>query len=174
MPHLHELVHIAGSRAMAQLLCMLCWTFCWCVSFRVDLTSQRMMVLMEVAGSSVWVSVWCTWVAPAVGISTMSRSWVALAAQLLLATASVLHAKNSRLALSTSWGCLRCMHLALHGGLPRDLTSLALEAGVLLGCLGCLHCMQRLLETLAVALRRHVPRRGNVHGYGRGYGCVTP
>ena len=82
---------------------------------------------------------------PEPAISTMSRSWVALAAQLLLASSSVLRAKNGRLALSTSWGCLRCMHLALHGGLPRDLTSLALEAGVLLGCLGCLHCMQRLL-----------------------------
>ena len=95
-----------------------------------------------------------------------------LAAQLMLAALSLLLA-NGRLVLSMSWGCVRCLRLALHGREPRDLTSLASEAGALLVCLACLHCTQRLLETLVEALLRRGYRRGCGRGCGRGYFCVT-
>ena len=175
LPHLHELVHTAGSRVMAQLLCLLCWALCRCVMLRADLSTERVKALMAVGGSAVWVTIWCTCLAPAVGIETSEPS-VMLAAQLMLAALSLLLA-NSRLMLSMSWGCMRCLRLALHGGVPRDLASLASEAVALLGCLVSLHCTQRLLEMLVEALlRRGYGRgygRGCGRGCGRGYFCVT-
>ena len=95
-----------------------------------------------------------------------------LAAQLMLAALSLLLA-NGRLVLSMSWGCVRCLRLALHGREPRDLTSLASEAGALLVCLTCLHCTQGLLKTLFEALLRRGYGRGYGRGCGRGYFCVT-
>ena len=127
LPHLHTLVHTAGSRIMAQLLCLLSWALCWCCSLCADLATKRIKALVEVAGSAVWVTTWCTCLAPALGIET-SGSSVVLAAQLMLAALSLLLA-NGRLMLSMSWGCLRCLRLALHGGVPRDLASLSSGPG---------------------------------------------
>ena len=86
--------------------------------------------------------------------------------QLLIATVGLLAIANARIALSMSWGCLRCLQLALHMGVPRDLASLVSEA---LGCLVSLHCMQQLLERIAATI---IGRR-YAHRYAGGYECLT-
>ena len=101
---------------MAQLLCLLCWALGRCITLRADLVTERVKALMAVGGSAVWVTIWCTYLAPAVGIETSGPS-VMLAAQLMLAALSLLLA-NGRLVLSMSW--VACAACAWHcmGGCP--------------------------------------------------------